>query len=165
MMSRLIAKGIIRSFSMRKRRSTVNPLIGIISNCDVCGGFMFNAQRYMSMNDAYIAPSTNCFPYEVKKVFERILHQLQYLDREHPQNFTLDLDHLDRIFEYRFIQSRSYSFRVTSIELEYMIDTLGSLWLHHDSPQYLLYLLEKLVDGLARERMKPPRSTATTTTL
>ena len=30
--------------------------------------------------------------------------------------------------------------------------------------QYLLYLLEKLVDGLADERMKPPRSTTTTTT-
>ena len=98
MMSRLIAKGIIRSFSMRKRRATVKPLIGIISDCDVCGGFMFNAQRYISMNDAYFAPSTICFPYEVK-VFDRILHELQYLDREHPHHFTLDLDQLDRIFE------------------------------------------------------------------
>ena len=44
MMSRLIAKGIIRSYSMRQRR------IGIVSNCDVCGGLMFNAQRYMHMN-------------------------------------------------------------------------------------------------------------------
>ena len=45
-----------------------------------------------------------------------------------------------------------------------MFDTLGFLWLHHDSPQYMIYLLEKLVDGLADERMKPaPRSTATTT--
>ena len=45
MMSRLIAKGISRSYSMRKRRATVKPIIGIISDCDVCGGFMFNAQR------------------------------------------------------------------------------------------------------------------------
>ena len=164
MMSRLIAKGIIRSFSMRKRRATVKPVTGIISDCDVYGGFMFNAQCYMSMNDAYFAPSTIRFPYEVKKVFDRILHELQHLDREHPHHFALDLDQLDRIFEYRFIQSRSYSFPVTSIELEYMFDTLGFLWLHYDSTQYLLYLLEKLVDGLADERMKPLRSTATTTT-
>ena len=73
-MSRLIAKGIIRSFSMRKRRrATVKPVTGIISDCDVCGGFMFNAQRYMSMNDAYSAPSAIRFPYEMKKVFDRIL--------------------------------------------------------------------------------------------
>ena len=42
-----------------------------------------------------------------------------------------------------------------------MFDTLGFLWLHHDSPQYLLYLLEKLVDGLSDEPMKPPSSTTT----
>ena len=42
MMSRLIAKLIIRSYSMRQRRAAVKPPIGIISNCDVCGGFMFN---------------------------------------------------------------------------------------------------------------------------
>ena len=29
---------------------------GIISDCDVCGGFMFNAQHYMHMNDAYFTP-------------------------------------------------------------------------------------------------------------
>ena len=40
-----------------------------------------------------------------------------------------------------------------------MFDTLGFLWLHHGSPPYLLYLLEKLVGGLSDERMKPPRST------
>ena len=166
MVSRLIAKGIIRSCSMRKRRATVKPLIGIISDCDVCGGFMFNAQRYMCINDVYFAHSTICFPYEVKKLFDRILHELEYLDREHPHHFTLDLDQLDRIFKYRFIQSGSYSVPVTNIELEYMFDTLGFLWLHHDNPQHLLYFLEKLVDhGLADERMKPPRSTATTTTL
>ena len=162
MMSRLISKGIIRSFSMRKRRGAVKDLIGILSDCDVCGGFMFNAQRYMYMNDAYFATSTICFPYEVK-VFDRILHELQHLDREHPHHFTLDLDQLDRIFEYRFIQSRSYFFPVTSIEREYMFDTLGFLWLHHGSPRYLLCLLEEFVNGLADERVKPLRSTATTT--
>ena len=157
MMSRLIAKGIIRSFSMRKRRAPVTPLNGIISDCDVCGGFMFNAQRYMYTNDAYFAPSTICFPYEVKKVLDRILHELEYLDREHPHHFTLELD------QDRFIQSGNYSFPVTSIDLEYMFGTLGFLWLHRDSPRYLLYLLEKLVDGLADERVKPSRSNVTTT--
>ena len=33
-----------------------------------------------------------------------------------------------------------------------MFDTLGFLWLHHDSSQYLL---EKLVDGLSEERTRP----------
>ena len=38
MMSRLIAKAIIRSYSMRRRGriAAVKP-IGIVSNCDVCG--------------------------------------------------------------------------------------------------------------------------------
>ena len=65
MMPRLIAKGIIRSYSMRQRRATVKPLIDIISDCDICGRFVFNA-RYMGMNGAYFAPSTICFPYEMK---------------------------------------------------------------------------------------------------
>ena len=58
MMSRLIAKGIIRSYSMQQRciACVVKPSIGNVSNCDVCGGLMFNAQRYMHMNDAYLAP-------------------------------------------------------------------------------------------------------------
>ena len=85
------------------------------------------------------------------------MHEQQYLDTEQPHHFALELDQLDRIFEYRFIQSRSYSFPVTCI------DTLGFVWLHYDSPQYMIYLLEKLVDGLTDERMKPPPSTATTT--
>ena len=57
MMSRLIAKGIIRNDSMRQRRigAAVKPPIGIISSCEVCGRFMFNARRYMHMNDAYFA--------------------------------------------------------------------------------------------------------------
>ena len=76
----------------------------------------------------------------------------------------MDLGQLDRIFEYRFIQSSSYSFPVTNVELEYMFDTLGFLWLHHGSPPYLLYLLEKLVDGLFEERTRPPPLRSITTT-
>ena len=57
MVSRLIAKGIIRSYSMRQRRigAAVTPPNGIVSNCDVCGGLMFNAQSYIHMNDVYFA--------------------------------------------------------------------------------------------------------------
>ena len=84
---------------------------------------MFNAQRYTHTNVAYFAPSTIRFPYELKKIFDRILHELQYLDKEHPHHFTLDLDQLDRIFEYRLIQSSSYSLPVTNVELEYMFAT------------------------------------------
>ena len=122
---------------MRQRRiaAAVKPPNG-------CGGIMFNAQRYMHMNDAYFASSTIRFSYELKKIFDRILHELQYLDKVHPHHFTLDLDQVDRIFEYR--ASSSYSFPVSNVELEYIFDTLGFLWLHHDSPPYLLYLLGKL---------------------
>ena len=105
MMSRLIAKGIIRSYSMRQQRTAaVNPPIGIISNFGVCGWLIFNAQRYMHMNDAYFTPSTIWFPYEIKKVFDRILPELQYLDREHPHHLTLDLDQVDRVFKYRLFR-------------------------------------------------------------
>ena len=104
------------------------------------------------------------FPYESKKVFDRILHELHCLDKVHPHNFTLDLDQIDRIFEYHFIQRSSCSFPVTNVELEYMFDTFGFLWLHYDSPPYLPYLLEKLVDGLSDERMRPPQPCSTTTT-
>ena len=41
---------------------------------------MFNVQRYMHMNDANFSSSTILFPYKMKKVFDRILHELQYLD-------------------------------------------------------------------------------------
>ena len=68
----------------------------------------------------------------------------------------------DRIFEYRFIQSSSYSFPVTNVELEYMFYTLGFLWLH--MLYLLLYLLGKLIDGLSDDHMRPPRSTTATTT-
>ena len=127
---------------------------------------MFNAQRYMHMDDAYFAHSTIRFPAELKKRFDRILHELQFLDKVHLHHFTLDLDQLYKIFKYRFIQSSSFFVPVTNVELEYMFDTLGFLCLHPESPPYLLYLLEKLVDGLSDERTRPPpiRSTTTTTT-
>ena len=115
------------------------------------------------MNDAYFTPDQVMFPYEAKKIFDRIVHELHYLNIENLHHFALDLDKLDRIFEHRFLQS--YSFPVTSVELEYMFDTLGFLWLHHDSPQYMIYLLEKLVDGLVSERRKPARRSTTTTTI
>ena len=72
----------------------------------------------MHMNDAYFTTSAIWFPHEMKKLFDQILHELQqYLDRDHQHHFTLDLDQWDRIFEYRFIQSGSYSFPITSVEL------------------------------------------------
>ena len=55
------------------------------------------------------------------------LHELHYLDIENPHHFKLDLDQLDRIFEHRFLQSKSFSFPVTCVEIEYMFDTLGFL--------------------------------------
>ena len=48
---------------------------------------MLNSQRYMHMNDAYFSPSTIWFPYKKKTKFDRILHELQYLDRGHPHLF------------------------------------------------------------------------------
>ena len=38
---------------MSKKRRNTPVAKGIITDCDVCGGFMFNAKRYMQMNDAY----------------------------------------------------------------------------------------------------------------
>ena len=74
-----------------RRRGRIAPVEpnGIVSNGDVCGGLIFNAQRNMHMNDAYFAPSTIRFPYELKKIFDRILHELRYLDKVHPHHFTL----------------------------------------------------------------------------
>ena len=57
MMSRLIEKGIIRNYNMRRIAAAVKPPNGIVSNCDVCGGLMLNAQRYTHVNDAYSAQS------------------------------------------------------------------------------------------------------------
>ena len=69
---RLIAKGIIRSYSMQRRGHIVNP----------------NG---------------------MKKIFDWILHELQYLDKVHARHFTLDLDQLDRIFEYRITSNYRHS--------------------------------------------------------
>ena len=142
---------------MSKKRRNKPVATGIISDCDVCGGFMFNAKRYMHMNDAYFTPDQVMFPYEAKKIFDRIVHELHYLNIEKPHHFALDLDQLDRIFDHRFLPSKSYSFPVTSVELEYMFDTLGFLWHHHDSPQYMIYLLDKLVAWLDGERKNPAK--------
>ena len=61
---------------------------------------MFNAQSCMYVNNAYFALSTIRFRYGLKKIFDRILHKLQYLDEVHHHQFTLDLDQLDMIFKY-----------------------------------------------------------------
>ena len=70
---------------MQQRRiaAAVKPPNGIVSNC-VCGGFMFSAQRYMHVDDANFAPSTIRFPYELRKIFGWVLHELLYLDKGHP---------------------------------------------------------------------------------
>ena len=81
----------------KKRRSISKPVAtGIISDCDLCGGFMFNANCYMHMNDTYFTPDQVVFPYEAKKIFDRIVHELHYLNIENPHHFALDLDQLDR---------------------------------------------------------------------
>ena len=41
---------------MTKKRRNKPVATGIISDYDVCSGFMFNAKRYMHMNDAYFTP-------------------------------------------------------------------------------------------------------------
>ena len=102
---------------MSKKRRNKPVANGIISDCDVRGGFMFNAKRYMHMNDAYFTPDKVMFSYEAKKIFD-------------PHHFAQDLDQLDRIFEQRFFRSKSYSIPVTRVEIEYMFDRLGFLWIH-----------------------------------
>ena len=69
-MSRLIAKRIVRSHSIRERRATVRSPVGIVSNCGVCGGLVYNAQRFMYMNNAYFTTSAIWFPDEMKKLFD-----------------------------------------------------------------------------------------------
>ena len=105
MMSRLIAKGIIRIYSMRQRRVAVKPSIGIISNCDVCGGLMFNAQRYMHMTIFILHLQRFGFLMKLRRYFVGS-YTLQYLDREHPHHFKLDLGQLDRIFEYSSLSNK-----------------------------------------------------------
>ena len=104
---------------MSKKSRNKPVATDIISDCD---GFMFNAKRYMHMNDAYFTPEV-MFPYEAKKIFDRIAHELHYLNIENPHHFSLDLDQLDRIFEHRFLQGKSYSFPVTCVEI-----SLDSPW-------------------------------------
>ena len=41
---------------------------------------MFNAKRYTHMNDAYFIPDQVMFPYEAKKIFDQIVHELHYLN-------------------------------------------------------------------------------------
>ena len=65
MMSRLIAEGIIGSYSMRQRRiadAAVKPPNGIVSNYDVCGGLMLNARErclFFLMNVNFISTGTS----------------------------------------------------------------------------------------------------------
>ena len=72
--SRLISKGIVRSHSMQERGATVRSPVGIVSNCGVCGGLVYNAQRFMHMNDAYFTTSAIWFPYEMKKLIESYMN-------------------------------------------------------------------------------------------
>ena len=65
LMSRLIAKGIVISYSMPQRCIAAVKPIGIAANYDVCEELVFNAERYMHMNGAYFAPSTIRFPHEL----------------------------------------------------------------------------------------------------
>ena len=72
MMQRLAAKDIVRSYSVTKKRRNKPVATGIISVCDVCGRFIFNAKRYMHMNDVYFTPDQVMFPYEAKNIFGRM---------------------------------------------------------------------------------------------
>ena len=155
-MNRLVASKIIRSRSVKKV-----PVIA--SRCSVCIGFMFNAKRYMHMDDAYFTSNQITFPIEAKRIFSKIIHVLNYLDNQH--HFTLDLDQLRRIFEYCYLQSSTSSFPVIVTELEYMFDTLGFLWIHHNNPQYMFYLIEQLADLFAADRENPLEKCTTETAL
>ena len=141
-MNRLVASKIVRSCSVKK-------VLVITSHCSVCNGFMFNAKWYMHMDNAYFTSNQVTFPLEAKQIFSKIKHVLNYLDNQH--HFTLDLDQLGRIFEYRCLQSSTSSFPVTVTELEYMFETLGFLWIHHNSPQYMFYLIEQLASLFAAD--------------
>ena len=58
MMQRLVAKGIVRSYSMSKKRRNKPVAICIISECDVCGGFMFNAKRLKAVGNGGVTRAT-----------------------------------------------------------------------------------------------------------
>ena len=49
---------------------------------------MFNAKRYMHMNDAYFTPDQVMFTYDAKKIFDRMVHELHYLNIENPYHFA-----------------------------------------------------------------------------
>ena len=155
-MNRLVASKIIRSRSVKQ-------VLVIVSRCPVCNGFMFNAKRYMYMDDAYFTSNQITFPIEAKRIFSKIKHVLNYLDNQH--HFMLDLDQLGRIFEYCYLQSSTSSFPVTVTKLEYMFDTLGFLWIHHNSPQYMFYLIEQLAALFAADWENPLEKCTTETAL
>ena len=155
-MHRLVANRIVRSRSVKK-------VVEIASHCSVCNEFMFNAKRRMHMDDAYFTSNQITFPFEAKQVFSKIIHILNFLDDQHL--FALDLDQLGRIFDYRYLQSSTSSFPVTVAELEYVFDTLGFLWIHHNSPQYMFYLVEQLATLFAADRENPLEKYTTETTL
>ena len=46
-----------------------------------------------------------------------------------------------------------------------MFDTLGFLWIHHGSPQYMIYLLDKLVAWLEEEMKNPAKKCTIVTAL
>ena len=153
-MNRLVASKIVRSRSVKK---------AIASHCSVCNGFMFNAKRYMHIDDAYFASNQITFPLEAKRIFSKIMHVLQQQQNNH--HFALNLDQLQRIFEYLRIPLNTFKVPVTVTELEYMFDTLGFLWIHHNSPQYIFYLIEQLASLLAADRENPLEKCTTGTAL
>ena len=142
---------------------SVKKVLVIAPRCSVYNGFMFNAKRYMHMDDAHFTSNQITFPIEEKRIFSKIIHALNYLDNQH--HFALDIDQLGRIFEYRYLQSSTSSFPVTVTELEYMFDTLGFLRIHHNSPQYMFYLIEQLAAMFAADRENPFEKCTTETAL
>ena len=60
-MNRLVASKIIRSCSVNK--------VPVASDCPVCNGFMFNAKRYMHMDDVYFTSNQITFPFESEADF------------------------------------------------------------------------------------------------
>ena len=51
---------------------------------------MVNAQLYMGKNDAYFtSTATIRFPYELRRLFDRVLRELQYIHERHPHAFYI----------------------------------------------------------------------------
>ena len=84
-MNQLVASKIVRSRSVKK---------AIASRCSVCNGFIFNAKRYMRMDDAYFTSNQVTFPLGAKRIFLKIMHVLQQQQNNH--HFALDLDQLGK---------------------------------------------------------------------